>query len=236
MLLQLNAMISNYVIDALVVIVVVGMAFISAKRGFIDCLFGFISTLLAILLAFLLMKPFANWTGGLFGLRGVLQNACINVFAKVKVFTMDISNQGIAESLDGINLPQFLIDAIIKGVGNEALPAGTTIALLAGNKLGEIITALISFIAVFILVKILISLLSNALGAIIENLPIVGGANTLLGFGVGFLKGLLLTGGLIAVIAVLPIPSATQFFSDCTIVGWLYNHNPLNVILGWILV
>ena len=236
MLLLLNAGLTNYVIDTLVVIVVVGMAMISAKKGFVDCLFDFISTLLAIVLAFALMKPFANWTGGLFGLRGVLQDACMGAFAKVKVFAVDISNEGIHSALSGVNLPQFLIDAIIGGVGDANLPAGTTIAMLAGNKLGEIITGLISWIAVFILAKVLLSLLSKIIGAIVANLPIVGGANMLLGFAVGTIKGLLVVSGLIAVISVLPIPSATQFFSECTIVGLLYNHNPLNVVLGWILV
>ena len=236
MLLQLNANAGNYIIDILVVVVILGVALVCAKRGFIDCLFGFIATIVAIILAFALMKPFVGWTGGIFGLQGVLEKACTGVFAKVKPFTIDISNQGISEALAGKNLPAFLIDAIVKGVGNESIPAGTTIAMLAGSALGEFITGLISWIVVFLIAKILIMLLRNTLGSVIENIPIVGGVNHILGFVVGILQGTMIVSGIIAVISILPIPSATQFFSDCLFVGLLYNHNPLNVILGWILV
>ena len=236
MLLQLNAGIANSIIDVLVVVVILGMALISAKKGFVECLFSLISTIVAIILAFSLMKPFTNWTGGLFGLKGLLQSACTSAFSNVKVLAIDISNQGITEALADKDLPKFLIDAIIGSVGNEALPAGTTIAMLAGNKLGEIITALISWIAVFFLAKLLLALLSGLISKIIENLPIIGSVNTLLGFAVGLLKGLLIVSGLIAIISVLPIPAITTFFNNCAFVGWLYNNNPLNVVLGWILV
>ena len=236
MLLQLNANVGNYVIDILVIVVILGVAVISAKRGFIDCLFGFISTIVAIVLAFVLMKPFVSWTGGIFGLEGALEKGCTDVFAKVKMFTIDISNQGISEALAGKNLPAFLIDAIVKSVGNESIPAGTTIAMLAGEALGGFITGLISWVIVFLIAKLLLMLLRGTLGAVIENLPIVSGVNHILGFLVGIVKGLMIVSGIIAVISILPIPSATQFFSDCFFVGWLYNHNPLNVIMGWILV
>lgn len=237
MLLQLNAgNVANYIIDILVVVVILGVAFVSAKKGFIECLFGFISTIVAIILAFVLMKPFTVWTGGLFGLQGVLEKACTGVFAKIKLFTLDISNQGISEALAGKNLPQFLIDAIIKGVGNESIPAGTTIAMLAGDALGGFIAGMISWVVVFLLAKLLLALLRNVVSGIIENLPIVGGVNTILGFVVGLLQGLMIVSGIIAIIGILPIPTAPQFFSNSIIVGWLYNHNPLNVILGWILV
>lgn len=236
MLLQLNANAGNYVIDILVIVVILGVALISAKRGFIDCLFGFISTIVAIILAFALMKPFVGWTGGIFGLEGALGKGCTAVFAKVKAFNFDISNQGISEALAGKNLPAFLIDAIVKGIGNESIPAGTTIAMLAGDALGGFITGLISWVIVFLIAKLLLMLLRNTLGAVIENLPIVGGVNHILGLLVGIVKGLMIVSGIIAVISILPIPSATQFFSDCFFVGWLYNHNPLNVIMGWILV
>ena len=233
-LLQANA--GNYVMDVLVIVVILGVALISAKRGFIDCLFGFIATIVAIILAFVLMKPFIGWTGGIFGLQGVLEKACTDVFAKVKPFTIDISNQGIAEALAGKNLPAFLIDAIVKGVGNESIPAGTTIAMLAGDALGGFITGLISWVILFIVAKLLLTLLRHTLGTLIENIPIVGGVNHILGFFVGLLQGVMIVSGIVAVISIFPIPAATQFFSDCLFVGWLYNHNPLNVILGWILV
>ena len=59
-----------YIIDALVVIVVLIFAVKGAKKGFVDCLFGIISTLGAIVIALLFTKAFLGLTGGLFGLQG----------------------------------------------------------------------------------------------------------------------------------------------------------------------
>lgn len=236
MLTLLNAGVVNYVIDILAVIVIIGVAIVSAKRGFADCLFGFISTIVAILLAFLLLKPVMNWTNGLFGLQDAVEKGCVSALSKIKGFSMDISNQGISEALAGKALPQFLIDAIVSSVGNESIPAGTTIAMLAGDALGGFIVGLIVWVILFFVAKLLLMLVKNLVCSLIENLPIVSSLNTLLGFVLGLLQGLLVVSGIVAVLSILPIPGATNFFSNCMFVGLLYNHNPINVIVGWIVV
>lgn len=236
MLTLLNAGAVNFVIDILAVIVIIGVAIVSAKRGFADCLFGFISTIVAILLAFLLLKPIMNWTNGLFGLQGTLENGCTAVLSKIKGFSMDISNQGISEALAGKALPQFLIDAIVSSVGNESIPVGTTIAMLAGDALGGFIAGLIAWLVLFFIAKLILMLVKTLVCSVIENLPIVSSLNTLLGFVLGVLQGLLIISAIVAVLSILPIPSASTFFSNCMFVGWLYNHNPINVIVGWIVV
>ena len=236
MLTLLNAGAVNFVIDILAVIVIIGVAIVSAKRGFADCLFGFISTIVAILLAFLLLKPIMNWTNGLFGLQGALENGCTAVLSKIKGFSMDISNQGISEALAGKALPQFLIDAIVSSVGNESIPVGTTIAMLAGDALGGFIAGLIAWLVLFFIAKLILMLVKTLVCSVIENLPIVSSLNTLLGFVLGVLQGLLIISAIVAVLSILPIPSASTFFSNCMFVGWLYNHNPINVIVGWIVV
>ena len=235
MLHLLNAGAPNYIIDILAVVVILGVAIVSAKRGFVDCLFGFISTIVAMLLAFLLLKPFLGWTNGLFGLQGALEKGCTDALAKIKGFSMDISNQGISEALAGKNLPQFLIDAIVSSIGNESIPAGTTIAMLAGDALGGFIIGLIAWAVLFFLFKLILTLVKTLVSSVVENLPIVSSVNTLLGFVLGLLQGLLVVSGIVAVISILPLAGA-NFFSDCVFVGWLYNHNPINVIVGWIVV
>ena len=236
MITALQAGVANYVIDILAIIVIIGVAIVSAKKGFAECLFGLLSTVAAALVAFIFMKPVLSWTGGLFGLQGVTENGCINALLKIKGFNMDISNQGISEVLAGKDLPKFLIDAIIASVGNASIPVGTTLAMLAGEVLGGFIVGLIAWIVVFLVAKLLLTLLKNLVCSVVENLPIISSVNTLLGFVLGVAQGLLIISAIIAVLSILPIPGVTVFFNDCFFVGLLYNHNPINVILGWILV
>ena len=108
--------------------------------------------------------------------------------------------------------------------------------MLVGQPLGELATTLIVGILLFILSKLLLSLLKNIISGIVRRLPIIGTVNGLLGLVVGALQGLLIVSGVIAVLGVLPVDGMALFFNECAVLGWLYNQNFINVILGWILV
>ena len=223
-------------VDILAVIVILGFAIVSAKRGFVECFFGFISTIVAVLVAFFLMKSVVEWTNGLFGLQKVLQNGCITALGKINGFNVDVSNEGLAALLEEKNLPAFLAKFVVESVGDADIPVGTTLAQVVGAPLGNFATSLIAWLAVFLLAKLLLSILKRIFSSIVRNIPLVGGVNTLLGFAVGALQGLLILSGVLAVLAMLPIENVITFFNECAFVGWLYNHNPINVILGWIIV
>ena len=86
MLLGLNASWTNYAVDAIAIVCIFLFAISNAKKGFVECFFGFISTILAVIVAFLFMKGVLSWTGGLFGLQGVIENAAVNALNKVVGF------------------------------------------------------------------------------------------------------------------------------------------------------
>ena len=222
-------------VDALVIVVIVAFAIVAAKRGFIDCLFGLISTVAAIVVAFILMKPLLSWTEGLFGLQEWLENACVGGLDKIAGFDIDVSAAGIEEALAGKNLPQFLIDLIVETVGTQELAAGTTLAMLAGTTLGELAATLIAWLALFIIAKLIMKILKSIISSIVESIPIVGSINHVLGFVVGALQGLLIVCAVIAVLGVIPIEGVTVFLSDCAVTGWLYNNHPIHLIWGWII-
>ena len=112
MLLGLNASWLHYAIDGVVILVAFIFAVKSAKKGFVDCFFGFVSTILAIIAAFTFMKGLLAWTDGLFGLQGAIENGLIGAFGKVKGFDVDVSAAGMEAALEDKNLPSFLINEI----------------------------------------------------------------------------------------------------------------------------
>ena len=235
MLSGLNATWVNYAVDALVIVVMVMFAASSAKKGFVECFFGFISTILAVIAAFTFMKGVLIWTEGLFGLQGVIEDAVVGGLGKIEGFGIDVSAAGIEAALADKNLPSFLIDAVVSSVGNQEVPLGTTLAMIVGGTIAEFMATLVSWFVVFLIVKLLLKLVRGILNSIVEALPIVGSLNHLLGFVVGGIKGLLIVCGVIAVLALIPIEGLNVFLSECTIVRWLYNSNPLHVIFSWII-
>ena len=68
MSLQFLASFIHYAVDGIALLIILVCGFVCLKKGFIRCLFGFVSTLVAILLALFLAKPLLSWTNGLFGL------------------------------------------------------------------------------------------------------------------------------------------------------------------------
>lgn len=221
-------------LDIFVVAFFFAFAFSRAKRGFIDCFFGFISTITAILVAFLLMKGLVRATNGLFGLETVMHNGCERAFLKFKGFGADVSAQGLSEALSG-KLPKFLINAVVDSVGNSDLPAGTTLAAVVGQALGSLGVTVLAWVLLFFMTKFVLFLLRRFLTSIIEKLPIVDKLNLLLGMCVGILQGFLIVCGVVALLALIPSENVTAFFNECVILKFFYNDNPLHVILGWIM-
>ena len=236
MLSGLNASWIIFAVDAVVVIVMFMFAVSSAKKGFVECFFGFISTILAVVAAFAFMKGVLSWTDGLFGLQDVIENGVVGGLGRVAGFDIDVSAAGIEAALQDKNLPTFLISAIVDSVGNQEVPVGTTLAMIVGGTIAEFAATLIAWLAVFLIAKLLLKIVRNVLNSIVESLPIVGSLNHLLGFAVGGVKGLLIVCGVVAVLALIPAEGLTAFFNETVIVRWLYHSNPLHVILGWIIV
>ena len=115
------------------------------------------------------------------------------------------------------------------------MPIGTTLAMIVGATLAEFAATLVAWFVIFLIAKLLLKLVRKFLNSLIKSLPIVGSLNRLLGFIVGGIKGILIVCAVIAVIALIPAAGLNAFFNETVIVRWLYNSNPLHVILGWII-
>ena len=224
----------QYAADGVVIVGILIFAFVAAKKGFVRCFFGLISTVAALIIAFLFCNALAEWASATLGLEETIKTACINALNNVVGFDTDISSGGIATALEG-KIPSFLIPVIIDSIADQTLPQGTTVAMVAGDALGGIVVTFIAWLVLFLASKLVLKLVEKILSSIVAKLPIVGALNTLLGFVVGALQGLLIISAIVAVLSFIPIDGLSSFFNECMVLNWLYNHNPINLILSLVI-
>lgn len=224
---------ANYLVDIILILMIAGFILVCARRGFIDCFFEFISTVVAFLLALLLTKAFVSATGGLFGLQNVMSNSLENAFLKIKGFDTELSATGMEAVLEARNIPGFLVRLIVNTFGDSTLPAGTTIATVAGGSVARLATMLIVFAFLYAIIWFVLYLLRKILNALAEKITLVHTVNTVLGGVAGFVEGILIIYGVLALISLIPSEGMMAYFDNSIIIGFLYNNNLISIMLGW---
>ncbi len=234
---SLNAILwQNYIVDIVLAIFLLAMIFICAKKGFINCFFGIISTTVALLVAVSLAKAVLEMTGGVFGLQGKMEGGFVKFFGKIEGFTSDVSEKGVEAALQEGNVSVILARLVMKMVGNpDTIPVGTTLAMLVGEAMAQLAATLLVGILLFILAKLVMRLLRGVLTTIAERISLIGGINSLLGAIFGLLYGVLIVSAVLALLTVLPFESMTNYLLKSSIVSLLYNHNPIIVVMSWFL-
>lgn len=228
------AKLTNYLVDIIIVLVLIGFALVCSKKGFIECFFNFVSTVAAVLVAVLLAKAVISLTGGLFGLQDTMMDSFEKAFLKIEGFDLDISTNGLQAALAEKNIPDFLAKMVVDTFGNKEIAEGTTLAMAVGGTLAKYAITFITWIVLFLITRLILRILKSILTKLAEKITLIGAVNTLLGCVVGLIEGLLLIYAVLAVLALIPSDSITVYLNNSFFVGWLYNHNLINLLLGWI--
>lgn len=224
---------SNYLVDIIVLLVLAGFVFVCARRGFIDCFFEFITTIIAFLAALLFTKAVVLATGGLFGLQDVMANSLEGAFVKINGFDTEISAVGMEAALEAKNVPGFLVRLIVNTFGNDTLPLGTTIATVAGGAVARLATMLIVFAILYAIVWSVLFFVRKILNALAKKITLVSRVNTILGGVAGFIEGILIIYAVLSVLSLIPSEGIMTYLNNSIIIGFLYNHNLINIMLGW---
>ncbi|MBQ8885609.1 MAG: CvpA family protein [Clostridia bacterium] len=216
-----------FILDIVCVLIFFIFALLSARKGGINCLFGFAATLVSLILAFSLASKGAALLNVLFDFTDFLSGKLEGVLLKIKGFNVDISESGVEQALAGVSLPSFIKDFLVDELANKAVPAGTTLASQAGGAIAKFVASLLGWVVVFFLSKLFITLLGKLLTKIVRSITVASAINTLLGVTFGLFKAFVIVCGVLAVFSLIPSEGVHNFFNSTFIVKYLYNDNPL---------
>lgn len=223
-----------YIVDIVVVAILIVFTILAAKKGFINCILGFIVTTLAILLAVIFADNLVEVSGGIFGLERGMGDWLIEVLSKNDLFKIDVSNAGLTESLKEANVPGFIADAIVKEFGHADIPTGTTVASLVGPKVSSFICLLMCGALLFLFVKLIGYFVGKALNKKVKSISLMGKLNVLFGALIGFIEGFLIVCTVLSFLSIFVTSGVTAFFDQTLFVGRWFHSNPLGQILGLI--
>ena len=223
----------NYIADVVVAIYVIVMIIVCAKKGFITCLLGTVSTLVALIVALSFASSVLEGTGGLFGLQDWFYKTFTDSFAKIEGFDADVSTQGVEAALKEHNVSAILAGLVLKVAGKQdTIAPNTTLAMLLGEATSGLAGTIVAALALFILIKLGVRILRGALNAVVNKLVIIKGLNVFLGAVVGALQALILVCAILAILTVFPVVSVSAYLEKSLYLGLLYENNPLVNLLG----
>ena len=221
-----------YIVDIIAVVLLFFWCLQGARKGAVRMLVGFISTALAVIVAFVFADEFAVSLNEWFSVGDGIGKGIASALAKVKGFDTDVSQTGMSAALEGVNLPSFIKSTLIENFSDSTIPEGTTLAMKAGEVLGGYALRVLSWIALFLLVKLTLSILTGILTGIAERVVILSALNSVLGGVIGILKALIVICGALAIASILPIDALGTFLNDTFLLRYLYNENPLMLLFN----
>ena len=151
----LSATWSNYLVDIIILLFMAGLTILCAKRGFVECVFDFASTLVSFFVAVLLAKFVIFITGGLFGFQNWLENAFSNTFLKLEGFDAVLSEDGAKNALLDKNVAGIVANLAVRWFAKGKVADGTTVAQLLGGITAKLFTLLITSVVLFVVAKLL---------------------------------------------------------------------------------
>lgn len=223
-----------YIADIVFLLMLIVFMFVDARKGFITVFFSFVSSVVAVVLALLFAAKLQESTGGLFGLEGLCGGWIGDGLSKISPFNIDISSEGIEAQIATLALPEFIKTAVLEEITavTPEVAAGTLLGEYVGGILAQYLVLLLCGLALFFAVKIVMLILRKLLTNIAESVFLFRKINRLGGMLVGLLKGLAITCGILAIVALIPNDALHAFFNETMILKAFYNSNPIHLILA----
>ena len=195
-------------------LIIVGIVFllsviIGYKRGLVKIIASLLATLVCIILVFLISPSVSRWIQESTPLKETVKNKCIELLlpdetTEEEALQTEIPREQQISMIEGADIPEVIQKMLLENNNNEVYTAlgvqtfGEYIGAYVAKVIADILAFLITFIAVFIIVRIVLGMLN-----IVDKIPLVGGANHLVGGILGAGIGILIIWILFIVITLL---------------------------------
>lgn len=224
----------NYIVDIVLVAIILVFAIVGWNKGIVRIITGFASSLISMIAAIILYKPFAAFmekTPIYTGLRE-------NILSKLIVQQGSMLDRG-AQFRDGakamitesLGLPKFLSDFIAGQIPNPAEVVTTRqIAETISTHIAKVAISIISLVLIIIIARVGLYFAKGIL-SVLTKLPVIHQADGFLGLIAGIFQGFLIIFVLMTLLVLLgtlpEFKSLLDIIDKTYITKAIYNYNPI---------
>lgn len=218
------------VVDLIVVLIFILCIFTGYKRGLAKCLLKIVTSILAIIMAFILYKPFVNF---LMQSTTIDDNIELSIEKIINQNTANESNNKEIVSEDS-NLPKPVIKYINSSIQSKVNEEKSIAVKEVSKSATVLIINITCGIIIYIISKILLKILTILID-VVSKLPVIKQCNELGGILYGILEALVIILIILTLIAVItPLIGnlgITNIIMQSYITKFIYSNNILlNII------
>lgn len=228
------------IVDIIIIVLLLIGAIVGVVKGFVNSIFGFIATLVAMVGAYFLAKPFINFLQSFWDVQGMVNGWCISLLGKISGFDLSCETseaflQAVESSRSGMGLvaPIFgsWFDSLVAAAPELSYP--TSVAAELAPKLASPLLMVMAWLILFILLRIVLVIIEKLLDKVL-HVASLKTIDRILGIFIGVAKvGIFIIVLLTIATLVFPNPEnvVMKYILDSKIAVWINSWNPLP---GWL--
>lgn len=171
-----------YIYDIVIVLVFAAFLVYGYRKGLLRTLLQFASSLIAIVLTYLLVKPFTNWLINIGFLKGTTDSISSSVGEQV----LAVGDRLISP------LTNFMPERWARGIIMQSEPAQESLSVSAGEATARLFLGAVAFLILFLILQTVLGVIARAVNRIIDYIPLIGWVNHLGGLLLGGIFGLII--------------------------------------------
>ena len=234
------------IVDIVIGVIMLIFLIMGLSRGFIKTVLALLGTIVTLVLAYFLAKPFLNFINGIFDVTTPLNNTFVGWIESWNPDLLgtqidpDTLRTKLVEFATSISLPETLYTPVVDAICNYIVNAdpslwqGQTVASIIAPFFTNAILLTCSMLVLFVLLRVALYLIEKIMDWTLLKINVIRALDRLLGLVFGAVQGLvviLLCFTLISFFATSPESALRQAINDSAVGKVIYEANPLPSII-----
>lgn len=225
-----------HVLDIIVLVIIGLLAIIGAGKGFVNTVLGFLSTVLAIIVASLLAGEVGKMLYG-FSFAGPTWGESIADGFRATLSSQEgllttvpeggYTTENVVAILETAGIPMIIGNLIAPAICEALVGYGEiTLVDAIAPVLANIVLTALAFVLLYVVVWAIVRAIARAINNAMNEFFLVKSVDALLGLILGAIKGVVIVWVALTLCSIVTfIPGVNELIQSTAIVNWLADHN-----------